>query len=140
VDIGSLTDGIILAAFDPAGANQIFHFRDEWQASWQQYLLELGLMAQTAPRGRLPFGLAWQLGSSLERAGNWLGVRAPVTRLGAGLLGRELTVSTLHAQELLGWEPSRAYEPAMARIFEWVQTRPARIRPAGRAWNTAQTV
>ncbi|MDX2286712.1 MAG: NAD-dependent epimerase/dehydratase family protein [Bacteroidia bacterium] len=140
VDIGSLTDGIIRAAFDPAGANQIFHFRDEWQASWRQYLTELGLMAQTAPRGQLPFGLAWRLGSSLERAGNWLGVRAPVTRLGAGLLGRELTVSTLNAQERLGWEPSRSYADAMARIYEWVQTGPARIRPAGRMRDALQAL
>lgn len=121
VDVANLVDGFYRAATMPEGINETFFLMDDWKVSWKQYLTDLGNLANTRPRGTMSFATAWQLGSLSERIANLLKVRSPVTRLGAGLIGRDCRVDTTKAQTKLGWSSQVNYQEAMRRISAWLE-------------------
>jgi 2-alkyl-3-oxoalkanoate reductase len=121
VGVDNLVEGIRLAATRQEGKQQCFNLRDDWKVTWRRYLTELGSLVGKEPRGSLPFSAVWALGSLLETVCNPLGLRPPMTRLMAGITGRNNDVSTKSARQLLGWESRVSYEEAMERIKDWVE-------------------
>lgn len=123
VYVDSLVDGIIRAGTMDAAKGKSYHFRDDWRVSWNRYVTDLGAMIGKRPRGAVPFRAAWAAGWLLEKALTPFGVRAPLTRLAAGVMGRDNDVDTALAREELGWRTVVSYDEAMQKIGDWVRAR-----------------
>jgi nucleoside-diphosphate-sugar epimerase len=120
VYVDNLVDGIIRAGTCQAAAGRIYHFCDDWQVSWKRYLTDLAAILSKAPRGTIPFRAAWVMGHVLERVYAPLGLRPPITRLAAAIMGRDNHVDTSRAQTELEWRTRVAYAEAMRHIGGYV--------------------
>lgn len=121
VYVDSLADGIIRAGTMDIARGKAYHFRDDWTATWKEYITALGSFIGRKPCGSIPFRLAWSLGFLMEKIMNPLQVRAPLTRLNAGVLGRDNDVDTTLARTELGWRTTHSYDEAMEAIGRWVK-------------------
>ncbi len=119
--VENLADGAILAAEKKGAAGRTYHFRDDYAITWGEYTRFLGGLIGKKPVGNLPFSLAWGLGWFLEAVLSPFGIRPPVTRLAAGVMGRNLDVDNSRAKKELGWKPKVGEKEAMARIERWVK-------------------
>ena len=118
--VANLVDGIIRAGTCQAAAGRIYHFCDDWQVSWKRYLTDLSSFLGKSPKGHIPFHLAWAMGHVFERLCAPLGLRPPVTRLAAAIMGRDNHVDTSRAQTELGWQTRVSYAEAMRQIGGYV--------------------
>lgn len=123
VYVDNLVDGMILAAAGDVACGKAYHFRDDWRVTWKEYITDLGSWIGKRPRGNVPFRLAWMTGFVLEAVLNPLHIRAPLTRLSAGVLGRDNDVDTTLARTELGWRTRISYPEAMEKIGAWVRDR-----------------
>lgn len=121
VYVDNLAEGIIRAGTMETAIGKTYHFRDDWDVTWKQYITDLGAMIGKAPRGNISFGLAWTIGAAMEATLNPLNCRSPLTRLAAGVTGRNNDVDTSLARSELGWETTISYEEAMERIAQWIK-------------------
>ena len=121
VYVDNLVDGLILAGTRPEAAGSIYHFRDDWQVDWKRYLTDLSAMIGKKPGFSLPFSAAWPLGAVFETLLTPLGLRPPLTRLAAGVMGRDNDVDSTRAGTELGWKTTVSYTDAMAEIGEYVK-------------------
>ncbi len=122
VYIDNLVEGMILAGLSDIAIGKTYLFRDDYPITWAEYLKTLGGWIGKAPTGGMPFWLAWALGSCCEKLLVPLGIRPPMTRLAAGVMGRDLSVDASLARQELGWESRVSQNEAMARIQAWVET------------------
>jgi nucleoside-diphosphate-sugar epimerase len=120
VYIDNLVDGIILAGLSDIAKGKIYLFRDDFPMTWGTYLKTVGGWIGKTPTGSIPFWLAWALGSVFETFLTPLGIRPPMTRLAAGVMGKDLSVDASRARRELGWESRVSQEEAMQRIEAWV--------------------
>jgi nucleoside-diphosphate-sugar epimerase len=121
VYVSNLADGIILAGTMEHAAGRIYHFRDDYDVTWKKYLTDLSAMVGKKPSFSIPFRLAWNLGAALETVLTPLNIRSPITRLAAGVMGRDLDVDTTRARTELGWQTRVSYEQGMDEIRAWVR-------------------
>ena len=121
VYVDNLVDGIILAGTSDIACGKAYHFRDNWSVTWKEYITDLGSFIGKRPRGNIPFKLAWITGHILEAMLNPLHIRAPLTRLSAGVVGRDNDVDTTLARTELGWRTRISYSEAMVKIGAWVK-------------------
>lgn len=122
IGVDNLIDGIILAGTAHIAAGQTYQFRDDWSVSWKRYLTDLGRMIGKKPSFSIPFSWAWKGGALLEKLLTPFGVRPPLTRLAAGVMGRDMDVDTTKAQAELGWRTVVTYQQAMAEIEAWIES------------------
>ncbi|MFZ5572756.1 MAG: SDR family NAD(P)-dependent oxidoreductase [Thermodesulfobacteriota bacterium] len=120
VFVKNLVEGALLAAEAPQAAGRTYHFRDDYDLTWGDYLRELGSWIGKKPLGSLPFSLAWKLGGFLEFLLSPLNLRPPLTRLAAGVMGCDNEVDCTRAKTELGWETRIPVREAMKEIHEWV--------------------
>jgi nucleoside-diphosphate-sugar epimerase len=121
VYVDNLVDGIIMAGTRDAAAGRTYHFCDDWLVSWKRYLTDLSALIGKKPRGNIPFPLAWSLGYVMETLCTPLSLRPPVTRLAAGLMGRDNHVDTSKAKIELGWCTQVSYVDAIQQIGRYVK-------------------
>jgi len=121
VYVDNLVDGIIMAGTCEEAASQTYHFCDDWRVSWQRYLTDLAAIIGKRPKGNIPFPLAWGLGHVMETLCTPLGLRPPITRLAASLMGRDNHVDTSKAQRELGWHTCVSYTEAMQHVGKYVK-------------------
>jgi nucleoside-diphosphate-sugar epimerase len=121
--VDNLVDGIIRAGTSERASGQVYHFRDDWNVSWKQYLTDLSAMVGKKPAGSLPYPVAWILASIVERIFTPLGLRPPITRLAIATMGRDNDVDNSKAKQELGWQTRVSYPEAMDTIQKWVKTR-----------------
>lgn len=121
VYVDSLADGIIRAGTMKVAQGKTYHFRDEWNVTWKRYITDLGSFIGKRPRGSIPFAAAWHAGRLLEFLLTPFGVRPPLTRLAAGVMGRDNDVDTALAREELGWKTTVPYRDAMERTGAWMR-------------------
>ena len=121
VYVTNLVDGAILAAESERAVGRIYHFRDDYDITWREYLEALGALIGKKPLGNIPFQLAWVLGHLLEVILAPFGLRPPMTRLAAGVMGRNNDVDTSRAREELGWKSRVGLDEAMDEIERWVR-------------------
>jgi len=118
---GNLVDGIIRAGTQEIAKGKTYFLRDDWQVTWGKYISDLGAMIGKKPRGNIPFGLAWATGYAMEKIFTPLKIRPPLTRIAAGVMGRNNDVDASLARKELGWETKVSYEQAMEEIEKWVK-------------------
>jgi len=122
VYVDNLVSGMILAGLADIAAGRTYLFRDDYPITWGEYLRTIGGWIGKAPRGNLSFRLAWTVGAICEALLTPLGIRPPLTRLSAGVMGRDLSVDAGRARRELGWESQVSQDQAMQRIREWVES------------------
>jgi nucleoside-diphosphate-sugar epimerase len=120
VYVDNLVDAIVRSGTRPEAAGRTYHVCDDWQVSWKRYLTDLSAFLGKTPKGTIPFRPAWVIGHVLERVCTPLGLRPPVTRLAAHIMGRDNHVDTFRAQTELGWQTRVAYAEAMRHIGGYV--------------------
>jgi len=120
VYVKNLVDGTILAAESEKAIGRIYHFRDDYPITWGEYLKTLGGWVDKKPFGSIPFKLAWTLGSVCEKLLSPVGIRPPVTRLAAGVMGKNNDVDNTRAKTELGWASRVPLDQAMDEIKAWV--------------------
>jgi nucleoside-diphosphate-sugar epimerase len=119
--VENLADGAIAAAEKKEAAGHTYHFRDDYGITWEGYQRFLGGLIGKRPAGAIPFSLAWRLGRVLEAVLSPFGIRPPLTRLAAGVMGRNLDVDTTRARKELGWTGRVSEAQALAEIERWVR-------------------
>jgi nucleoside-diphosphate-sugar epimerase len=122
VYVGNLVDGIIRAGTQEIAKGKTYFFRDDWHVTWEKYISDLGAMIGKKPIGNIPFGIAWAMGYVLEKILTPLKIRPPLTRLAAGIMGRDNDVNASLARKELGWETKVSYQQALGEIEKWVKT------------------
>lgn len=120
IDVGNLVAGIILAGTLDVAEGRTYHLRDDWSVTWKDYLTDISSIIGKKPVGSIPFWLAWANGWFLEKTLTPLGIRPPLTRLAAGVMGRDNDVNTTRAKQELGWQTTISYESSMDAIRAWV--------------------
>jgi 2-alkyl-3-oxoalkanoate reductase len=118
--VDNLVDGIILAGTKDKASGQIYQFRDDWDVIWKRYLTDLSSMLDRKPIGSIPYSVAWFMGSVAEKILTPMGIRPPVTRLAAAIMGRNNDVDNAKAKKELGWKTRVSYEDAIKEIREYV--------------------
>lgn len=121
ISVENLVEGMALAGTLPSGGGKTFHFRDDWDVTWKEYLTDVGAMVGKKPSFSVPFALAWHSGHFFEKVLTPLGARPPHTRHTVGIMGRNLDIDCTRAKEELGWSTRVSYPEAMERIREWVR-------------------
>jgi nucleoside-diphosphate-sugar epimerase len=114
--VDNLVDGLILAGTADVAAGQTYHLRDDWQVTWRRYVTDIGAMLGKRPVGNIPFRVGWIAGAVAEALCLPLGLRPPVTRMAAALMGRDNDVDTTKARRELGWRTRVSYEEAIQQI------------------------
>jgi nucleoside-diphosphate-sugar epimerase len=122
VYVTNLVDGALLAAESDKAIGRIYHFRDDYDITWKEYLEILGSWIGKKPLGNIPFKLAWALGALLEALLTPLGIRPTMTRLAAGVMGRNNDVDNSRARKELGWKSRVQLEEALKEIEKWVKS------------------
>ena len=102
--VDNLVDGALLAAESEIACGKIYHFRDDYDITWGEYIKHLGALIGKKPRGNIPFRFAWTLGHVLEFILTPLSIRPPMTRLAAGVIGRNLDIDAGRAKRELHWK------------------------------------
>ncbi len=121
VYITNLVDGTILAAESKKANGRVYHFNDNYDITWGKYIETLGSWIGKKPMGNLPFKLAWWLGHLMEILLSPLGIRPTMTRLAAGVMGKNLNVDSSRARKELGWKSEVNLNKAMAEIEKWAK-------------------
>lgn len=121
VYVDNLVDGIIRAGTLAIAQGKTYHFRDDWNVSWKQYISDLGQCVGKRPRGNIPYAAAWYTAIVLERLCNVLHVRSPLTRLAVAVMGRDNDVDTQVTKQELGWKTINTYDEAMNEIRQWIK-------------------
>jgi nucleoside-diphosphate-sugar epimerase len=120
VEVGNLVQGMVQAGLRERAAGRTYFLRDDWPVTWKRYLTDLGQMLGKRPGLSIPFWLAWNGGRVLEALVTPLGKRPPLTRLVAGVMGRDNDVDTSRAAAELDYLSSVDYRQAMADIHAWL--------------------
>jgi nucleoside-diphosphate-sugar epimerase len=118
--IDNLVDGIILAGTMDIAEGKTYFLIDDWSVTWKQYVTDLGSIIGKKPFGSISFKTAWTIGVILEKIFTPFRIRPPVTRLAAGVMGRNNDVNAELARKELGWNTKVSYEEAMETIRLWV--------------------
>jgi nucleoside-diphosphate-sugar epimerase len=118
--IDNLIEGIIRAGTADIANGKTYFLLDDWSVTWKQYITDLGSIIGKKPFGSIPFKAAWNMGAILEKILTPLRIRSPITRLAAGVMGRDNDVDASLAREELGWKTKVSYEEAMEQIRRWV--------------------
>jgi nucleoside-diphosphate-sugar epimerase len=116
IEVSNLVDGIILAGLEASASGQTYFMRDEWDVTWKRYLTDLAAMVGRKTSFSVPFPVAWHAGAILEMIMTPLGFRPPLTRLVAGVMGRNNDVDASKARRELGWRTTVSYKEAMEEI------------------------
>ncbi|MBF0121123.1 MAG: SDR family NAD(P)-dependent oxidoreductase [Desulfobacterales bacterium] len=122
VYIDNLIEGSILAAESEKAIGKTYHLRDDYSATWGDYLKELGSLIGKKPFSSLSFKLAWFMGWFFELFLTPFGIRPPVSRLAAAVFGKNNNVDNSLAKKDLGWTTRISYTEGMKSISEWVKT------------------
>ncbi len=121
VSVDNLVDGLILVGTKDVAENQTYHFRDDWDVTWKEYLKDMEKFVDKKIRTiKLPFFLAWNGSKILERLANIFNIKTNNTMLMAGIMGRDLTIDTTKAQTELGWKSKVSYAEELEQITDWV--------------------
>ncbi len=120
VYVTNLVDGMIRCAESEKAVDRIYLFRDDYPITWGEYLDTISGFVGKKTIGNLSFTSAWFLGSVCEKLLTPFGIRPPITRLAAAIMGKNNNVDASRAKEELGWSTRIPQDQAMKEIHEWV--------------------
>ncbi|HPI93971.1 MAG TPA: NAD(P)-dependent oxidoreductase [Deltaproteobacteria bacterium] len=123
VYVENLVDGVILALGNEASKGRTYHLRDDYDATWKDYITDLGTgLDRKVKCVSIPFAVAWGMGYLSDKLLRPLNVKVAVTRHTVGLTGRDNRVDTSRARDELGWKTRVPYPDAMEEICRWART------------------
>lgn len=122
---GDVAAGAILAANQPAAAEQAYHLCSHGEIT-QQELVDLFTDALEMPRveRHAPMPVAWSVAFLAEFACRSIGrsTPPPFTRRGIYIMGRPTNFSIAKAAEQLGWEPRVGTQEGVRGALQWYLT------------------
>ncbi len=121
VYVDSLVDGIIRAGTLDIAKGKAYHFRDDWNVTWKEYVTDLGSFIGKRPFGSIPFRVAWALATIFDLISTPLHIRPQLTRLAVSVMGRDNDVDTGLARTELNWRTTVPYPEAMKTIGAWIK-------------------
>jgi nucleoside-diphosphate-sugar epimerase len=122
VYIDNLVDGMILAGTSEMARGKTYHFCDDFPITWAEYLSTVSGWIGKSTSGSIPYWLAWTLGAAAEKLLTPFGIRPPITRLAAGVMGKDNSVDSRRARQELGWQSHVSQNEAMLNIKNWVDS------------------
>lgn len=108
--------GIALAGIKDIAKGNNYHFRDDRNKSWSQYLNDLGSFAGKKPAISLPFRLAFAAGWACDMVFTPLNLCPPLSCFGVYILRRDYDMDTTLRQGQLGWKTRVSYTEALEKI------------------------
>jgi len=121
VFVDNLVDGMILAATSEKARGKTYHFRDDWDVTWKQYITDLGSFIGKKPMGSIPYPVARLFGRVCDLIFTPLHLRPPLSRMSIEITGRDNDVDNTLAKRELGWSTRVCYDDALERIGVWVK-------------------
>jgi nucleoside-diphosphate-sugar epimerase len=122
VYVENLVDGIVLAITNDVASGRTYHFRDDYDETWKDYIVDLAaILGREVKFVNIPFPLAWGLGYLSDKLLRPLNVKITISRHTVGLTGRDNSVDTSRARNELGWKTRIPYQKAMEEIERWVK-------------------
>ena len=120
--VENLVDGVLLALKKDIARGRTYHFRDDYNTTWRQYIMDLAAIADKKINiSAIPFSMAWGLGTLNDKLVRPLGTKFEICRHTVGLVGRANDVDTSRAHEELNWKTRVSYAGAMSAIAGWVK-------------------
>ncbi len=121
ISVDNLVDGTILAASSDTARGKTYHFRDDWEVTWKEYINDLGGLIGKKPFGSLPYYPARMLATILDFVCTPMSLRPPVSRMSIETTGRNNDIDNTLAKTELGWKTKVTYPEAMRSIGAWVR-------------------
>jgi nucleoside-diphosphate-sugar epimerase len=119
--VDNLVDGIILAGTRDVAAGKTYHFRDDWNVTWKQYLTDIAAMIGKKPPYSVPYSIARAGAGLCEMVLAPFNVRPPATRMVIDSMGRDMDVDNTLSKVELGWQTKIGYPEALRAIRPWVE-------------------
>jgi len=128
--VENVVDALLLGAERDGAGGEAFFIVDREPVEMRRFVTRLcEAVGAPGPKGSVPYGLAFAVGTVLEGIWKLLGKEdpPPISRYGVAVVGRNLVFSREKAQRLLGYTPAVDFEEGMRRIAAW------RVETAGGA-------
>jgi 2-alkyl-3-oxoalkanoate reductase len=120
VNARDVARGIVLAANSPNARGQVYHLCSRGEITQREFFAILSEQLGLPPvKGRVPFGVAWNVARLLEFVYRVAGAKSPpsVTRRALLLISRPTRFSIDKAERELGWRPEIAIREGLADAF-----------------------
>jgi nucleoside-diphosphate-sugar epimerase len=122
-----VAEGAILAAEHLEARGQAYNLCSEGELTQEGFLDAItDALGMPHVRRRLPYKLAYALGSISEVIGKAIFLKRPphLTRYGAALVGRSTRFTTAKARTQLGWRPRVAAREGIRLTLDWLRSEP----------------
>ncbi len=119
--VDNLADGIVLAGTRDVAVGKTYHFRDDWNVTWKQYLTDIGEMIGRKPPYSVPYRVARTGAGICEMVLAPFNIRPPATRMVVDTMGRDMDVDNTLSKVELGWKTRVGYPEALRAIRPWVE-------------------
>ncbi len=132
VYLENLIDGVLAAADSEKAVNRAYHFVDDFEVTWGEYLTAVGALLGKKPAFSISYKQAYYLAAIIEYLFLPTGKRPLMTRFMVSIIGQDNHVDTSRAREELGWSTRVPWEDVWAELEAWVRKEyPDAVRPAG---------
>jgi nucleoside-diphosphate-sugar epimerase len=121
VYLENLVDGVLLAADSQKAVNRAYHFVDDFEVTWGEYMTMVGALVGKKPLLSLSYKQAYALAWLAEYLFLPFGKRPPFTRFAVSIIGQDNHVDTTRAREELGWKTRVQWPEVWAELEEWVK-------------------
>lgn len=121
VYLENLVDGVLLAAGSDRAVNRAYHFVDDFEVTWGEYMTAVGALLGKRPSVSISYRQAYALASLVEHLFLPTGRRPPFSRFAVSIIGQDNHVDTSRAREELGWSTRVRWPEVWAELEEWVK-------------------
>jgi dihydroflavonol-4-reductase len=119
--VGNLAEGMVQAAQREGASGEVYVLADE-VLTWRELIDTIAeVFGKPAPRGSIPFALAWSAAVAMETLWRTLPLKgAPaLTRYRIGLFRGDLVFSSAKARRELGFAPAVSLREGLVRTRDW---------------------
>lgn len=123
--VGNLAEGMVQAAQREGASGEVYVLADE-VLTWRELIDTIAeVFGKPAPRGNIPFALAWGAALAMETLWRTLPLKgAPaLTRYRIGLFRGDLVFSSAKARRELGFAPAVSLREGLVRTRDWYRAR-----------------
>lgn len=121
VYLENLVDGVVLAADSEKAVNRAYHFVDDYELTWAEYMTAVGALVGKKPWISLSYKQTYALAGIVEYLFLPTGIRPLMTRFAVSIIGLDNHVDTTRAREELGWKTRVQWPEVWAELEAWVK-------------------
>jgi len=121
VYVENLVDGVLLAADSDRAINRPYHFCDDYEVTWGEYLTRVGALLGKKPWISLSFRQAYWLSTLVEYLFLPFNRRPPFSRHAVHIIGHDNHVDCTRAKEELGWRTRVSWDEVWSRMERYIR-------------------